>query len=738
MQLGEATSVDCVGSEDENVTGLETQKSEAASEEAEESTPGHERAEIGGAENTASAAEDEKSKEQPEATGTEAKGSSEKSWLLWLSDRAKAVFAILSSTFLSILLIVLIVLLGVQLARRTVFLDLVEVPKDFRDKGLTANALSGELADNVVEILEIAQSKETTHFVEPAWSQPDIQVPGSTVSLRSVAQFLKHYISFFGLRDDLHISGELTETGDGLRFSLRKSGGTVNDSIVITWPNKDLNALLSSTAEGVVKLVDAATLASYYYQIEDRTKGYQKTTSALKYAIGSGTESDRARAYNLWGGVLADEDKPTQALAMLRRALDYDSNLAEAYMNWADILSLALNSPDLAIPKYQKALHLNKQLVPAYNGYGNALDSIGKSDEAVLQYNTAIKTDPKNFWPYLNLASVLRREGDRVNALELYEKARELAQEKIYKHEEKKASNGNDFGFNPDPYQALTIIFNSTGRLNEAIGAGKDAVKVDETDPNSHLYLGQALENANQFDEADINFRKAAELRAKWTDPIRGEADIFFLRGEYDNAARTYASVVAGNPTDSGAWDGWGNTLGAVSDGFQAIPFLHLAARISNLGGEIDMDIADAMAKAGRYPAAVNIYRRVTAVNKGSIAVHVHLGNALSKLRKWDDAIREYTAGAGLAEKLELAFHSVGADYGLDVSEYDAWGDALNSLGHPREAATKYQRALALSARDVGAYIGLSVAQAAMREIDKAIATAKSAVAINGNNYWTN
>jgi hypothetical protein len=130
------------------------------------------------------------------------KGSSEKNLLLKVAEASKAFFTVVSTLFLSALLVTLLISLIRDLTHSTVILDLLEVPKDFKDHGVTASAFSGELSDRISAIQKVPQRKNTRRLTEPSWEQPDIQVPGSNISFRTVSQWLKQKIDLPGVAAD--------------------------------------------------------------------------------------------------------------------------------------------------------------------------------------------------------------------------------------------------------------------------------------------------------------------------------------------------------------------------------------------------------------------------------------------------------------------------------------------------------------------------------------------------------
>jgi tetratricopeptide (TPR) repeat protein len=436
---------------------------------------------------------------------------SEKNWLQKFADNAKALFTVLSSSFLFVLFVALIICLAIELTRSTVFLDLSEVPKELRDNGLSAIAVSQELADELAEIQRISLSKNTQRLLEPAWAQPDIQVPGSNISFRSVSQWLKQRLGNPITNNDIHLTGELTKDGEYYRLIVRRSDESVNQNFSMTVQDKVIANVLKLGANAVAKLVDPVTLASYYFFVEDRNDQYVKTIETIKRVIGSGNDKQKARAYNVWGNVMVDQDDAKHAIYMYENATRHDTSLGEAYVNWGSALLFDLNDPINAISRFKAAIDTNRQLSSAYNGLALALDRIEKPNEALSEFQRAIETaDSNDVWPYVNKGDLVSSLGRREEALALYQKAKELAEEKIYRDETQQGSRTGTLSHYSDSYEALCEILTSTGDFSNAIKSGEAAVSIDATSPEAHRFLGVAL----QYSRAARGISAAFETNA--------------------------------------------------------------------------------------------------------------------------------------------------------------------------------------------------------------------------------
>ncbi len=108
-------------------------------------------------------------------------------------------------------------------------------------------------------------------------------------------------------------------------------------------------------------------------------------------------------------GALMDE-----ALAVAKRAIELDDQDANSYFTIGRV-HLARREYDLAIDALQHALELNPCLAVSYCGLGDSLAYEGRLDEAIEQFEIAIRLSPHDpfrwaFYSYRSLAHLFRGE----------------------------------------------------------------------------------------------------------------------------------------------------------------------------------------------------------------------------------------------------------------------------------------------------------------------------------------
>ena len=149
---------------------------------------------------------------------------------------------------------------------------------------------------------------------------------------------------------------------------------------------------------------------------------------------------------------------------------------------------------------FRHALEVTENNFVAHNGLGNALDGKGQTDEAINQYQEAIRLKPDFADAHYNLGNVLGRKGQLDEAISQYQEAIRLKPDF--------AEANNNFGF------ALGL----KGQTDEAIRQFQEALRLKPDFAEAHNNLGFALGLKGQTDEAISQFQEAIHLKPDFAE----------------------------------------------------------------------------------------------------------------------------------------------------------------------------------------------------------------------------
>ena len=264
-----------------------------------------------------------------------------------------------------------------------------------------------------------------------------------------------------------------------------------------------LKVMLTETEKQAIAKAPTADVKAYDYYLRGRQFFYQF----------------RRRGYDF-------------ARQLFTRAIEIDPGYARAYAGVADCYSYLYMYWDASEANVQaadeasrKALLLDPGLAEAHVARGLAISLSKRYDEAELEFQTAIRLDPKSFEAYYFYARASVQQGKQQEAARLFEKAAEVK---------------------PDDYQApqlLAMVYRGLGREADAQESNRRALLRAEKHLELHpddaraLYLGanalcQLGERARSVDWA----QRALAIDPEDCGILYNIACVFALLGKADEA----------------------------------------------------------------------------------------------------------------------------------------------------------------------------------------------------------
>jgi superkiller protein 3 len=241
------------------------------------------------------------------------------------------------------------------------------------------------------------------------------------------------------------------------------------------------------------------TLWTRYYNIGVRALNSGDTKGALdEFHRAARVLPERADTYKGLGKVYLALDSLDVAIDQYKKALDIDSTLVEA---WADIGVglLQSNKTQDAIPYLRKAHELKPENLSICRVLAQALWVSGEKDGAVAVAEQALTINPDD-------PGALSLAGSIYTDAKNYEKA--------VAHLEKAVEKQPD---SPDIVFNLANAYLGQGNLDKAAGLFHKSIEVDPNDFQAHYQLGSIYDKGKEYDKAIGSFEKVTELKPQWS-----------------------------------------------------------------------------------------------------------------------------------------------------------------------------------------------------------------------------
>ena len=238
---------------------------------------------------------------------------------------------------------------------------------------------------------------------------------------------------------------------------------------------------------------------------------------------------------------------------------------------------------------FRRGLELNPGSAELLNALGWTLYQVGRTKEAIDEFEKALAADPEHVKSHNNLALALVERGDMPRAAEHYQRSAEL---------DPKAEILSDLGF----------VLARMRRFAEARANYEKALELDPNCASALFNLGVDYARAANYAEAEKYYRRALDIR----------------------------------PTAQ-AWHGLGFALGRQRRNDEAVDAYRAAVEANESFAPAVNALADALARQGSYEEAAAWYRRSLERQPNAPRSNM-LGLVLRRLGRDDAAAAQYRA----------------------------------------------------------------------------------------------
>ena len=361
--------------------------------------------------------------------------------------------------------------------------------------------------------------------------------------------------------------------------------------------------------------------------------------------------------------------------------------MAEAYKIWGNALQ-RMNRTAEAMECYGKAVEIQPDLAEVYAGIAQLYAQQQKWQSAREYYQKAIIIKPEFPRAYRSLAYVWEQSGQVENAKICHHRAKELESKQ--------------------PALSNAVETNSARSTQKAL---KNSPEIVDDSVFTYQKLGQDSEQQNLWHEAAVYYRKALELNLVQTQELADSKIV--LTNEQQDRTNQLANLTKIPPAISSekAELTEREILAPIEDSItshtkrlktnisqsensldRAIGRYYRQAKLQPNSAAIQIDLGDLYAKKRKWQSAIACYSKAIRIDPRTAEAHIKLAKILAKTGNHPHYV----------EHMYLAY-TLKPDMG-SADDHFLLGQALRKLGNRTRAISCYEQAIKLQPRFNEAY----------------------------------
>jgi len=269
----------------------------------------------------------------------------------------------------------------------------------------------------------------------------------------------------------------------------------------------ELQAVITPEEKQLIWKLPTVNLTAYdFYQ-----RGRDEFT---KYEFDNGNRAALGKAWNLY-----------------HKALSYDSTFAQAYIGLARIYRIkqfwnsyfAQNFMDSVLILADIALTFDDQLAEAYTLKGDCYREIGNTEQAVREYDKAIKYNPNDWMAYMGKGSLAHHD-DLVNAIDYFQKAASL-------------NHGPEL---PSLLIHISYAYHIAGFIEKSNYYSQEALKLDDDSLQYYGMLAGYEQDQENYINANGYLKKGYAIDSTNVDILNNLGFNYMSLGQFKESLKYY------------------------------------------------------------------------------------------------------------------------------------------------------------------------------------------------------
>jgi predicted O-linked N-acetylglucosamine transferase (SPINDLY family) len=352
-----------------------------------------------------------------------------------------------------------------------------------------------------------------------------------------------------------------------------------------------------------------------------------------------------------------------------------------------------------ALINYDAAIRLLPELARAHFCRGNVLLEMGEPAAALDAYASTVAYKPDSAAAHYNMGNACLHLGRQEAAVIAYRKAIALKP---------------DFA---DAEVALANALEARGELEAAASSYRHALEIRPDDVEGCLNLGLLLQRLGQFAAAADIYRRVLQIRPDEVEALNNLGVALKEIGEFDEAVASYRQALLLRPDLVLLHNNLGIVLRSLGQLDRAVESYQRALAIVPDFAEAHNNLGTAQKDLGQLDAALASYRRAIMIAPNYAEAHYNLGLALQESDRLPEALVSYRRALEISPD--------------NVEIVNNFATALKDLGQFDAAMTSFQRALKIAPEHADAHMNLGSLLKDLGRIDEAIVSIGRALEID-------
>ena len=367
----------------------------------------------------------------------------------------------------------------------------------------------------------------------------------------------------------------------------------------------------------------------------------------------------QARKHFFKGYILTNSDRNPnkglgeKALAQFRLALQWQSELPQAYWQMINVYGYNLLQPDSAAVYGQKAMELYPSWVEPYASLGFLyLNKYKQFDRAKTYLEQISRIDSNSIMAsnYWGVFYAIQKKYDK--AEKHYKKAIQL-----------------DSTFTR-AYNNLGLLYYTTSRYDEAEKYFDKAIQLDSTDASFYSNLGNIYVETNRIKEAEKFYKKAILLDSVFTSPYNNLGLIYMDIGQFGEAEKYFKKTIQLDSTFSLVYNSLGLVYSKTQRYGEAEKYFKKTIQFDSTNASAYNNLGLVYYETQRYEEAERVYKTAIRFDSTRASSYTNLGNIYSDTKRFMEAEKFYKKGIQLDSTNAFPYINLGSIYS-ETQQYE-------------------------------------------------------------------